>query len=74
MSKLHPLRRYRDANGLAEDALAEQLGVAVLTIKRWEEAVVLPQVEMRKKIKAVTGIPFSEFVAFVESSSQEDAA
>lgn len=32
----HPLAQYRAANGLSQKQLAEALGVAELTVYRWE--------------------------------------
>lgn len=70
MTALHPLRQYRETHGLTEDALAVELGVAGLTIKRWEAGEVLPQGRWRGKIKDHTGVPFSAFVAFVEAKAE----
>lgn len=70
MTDTHPLRQYRESRGLTEDALAAELGVAGLTIKRWEAGAVLPQGRWRSKIKDATGVTFSQFVAFAEQSSE----
>jgi len=73
MTDTHPLRQYRETRGLSEDALAAELGVAGLTIKRWEAGEVLPQGRWRGAIKNKTGVSFSQFVAFAESKSEQAA-
>ena len=33
---VHPLKHYRDARGLTQEALAARLGVTSITVSRWE--------------------------------------
>ena len=73
----HPLTVFREAQvpPLSTVALASDLDVADLTVKRWEACEVLPRgTLMRAKIKRRTGLSFGEFVAFWEENRQEAAA
>lgn len=65
MSK-HPLAAYREKEEITQDELADRLEVAGLTVRRWEEGIVLPQGRVRDRIHSVTGVRFSEFVTFLE--------
>jgi transcriptional regulator with XRE-family HTH domain len=57
---MHPLTAYRKRQGLTQNALAAQLGVARTTVARWETgarkigAGLLPDIHQR------TGIPVAE--------------
>lgn len=67
MERMHPLAAYRAKRNQSPEQLAIDLGVAGLTVRRWEAGDVLPQPKARKKIHDVTGVRFAEFVAFVEA-------
>ena len=70
MTDTHPLRQYRESRGLTEDALAAELGVAGLTLKRWEAGAGLTTSRRPAQINDATGVTFSQFVAFAEQSSE----
>lgn len=53
-----PLSRYRAANGLTLEAVAEGLGVNKSTVLRWEEGSI--PAERIIQIEQATGIPRSE--------------
>jgi transcriptional regulator with XRE-family HTH domain len=53
---VHPLKQYRDDNGLTQPALAEQLGVTKATISRWESGTRSPRKATLPLIVEKTGI------------------
>lgn len=64
----HPLTAYREARSdkPSPEKVGDELGVSGLTVRRWEAGKALPQDRHRPKILEVTGLRFSEFVAFHE--------
>lgn len=52
----HPLRQFRETNGLSRDRLGELLGVTGMTIYRWERGERMPQPSDWTKIETVTGV------------------
>jgi transcriptional regulator with XRE-family HTH domain len=46
----HPLREARKARGWTQSNVAEKLGVANLTVARWEKGMTLPHAEQRKAL------------------------
>ncbi|MCR6734474.1 MAG: helix-turn-helix domain-containing protein [Afipia sp.] len=57
MSDLHPLVAYRKENGLSQDALAEALEVARMTVWRWEAGERKIDTELLPRVAERTGIP-----------------
>ena len=64
MTIKHPLRAFRDANGMTLGDLAEQIGVKPNTVWRWENGRV-PERPMWARIEKVTGIKTDQIVRFV---------
>jgi len=60
----HPLRRYREDEGLSQGALAKKLGVSAQTIHRWEKGERIPRRGQWSKITEQTGIRPPEFWRF----------
>lgn len=73
MARKHPLRRYREKEGLSQEALAERLGVTGMTVYRWEAGKRLPREKHWPKIKAVTNITPIEMFRFAKPMSGEAA-
>lgn len=59
MSETHPLRVYREKQTprLSQEALAQQLGVARLTVLRWENGEHKIDRTLLRKVAKKTGIP-----------------
>lgn len=57
----HPLRQFRKARGLSQEALARELGVSVLTVYRWERGS-MPRRKDWRRIREATGINPEQFV------------
>lgn len=58
---LPALAQYRAQHGLTQEALAEELGVAGVTVSRWETGVRKIAVKVwLEKVSAKTGIPKAE--------------
>jgi transcriptional regulator with XRE-family HTH domain len=64
----HPLRQWRDAEGLSQEALSDRLGVDALTISRWERGDTEPQKRHWEKIEEVTGLSRAQFLGFAEAA------
>jgi DNA-binding XRE family transcriptional regulator len=62
MSDIHPLRAYRQTQTpkLSQEALADKLGVARLTVVRWENGQRKIEGDRILKVAKVTGIPARE--------------
>lgn len=60
MVESHPLKTYRDERGLTQDALAKELGVASVTVSRWETGARKIDDDKLPDVAAKTGIPKSE--------------
>ena len=62
MHDTHPLRTYRETHQpkLSQAALAERLGVARLTVVRWETGERKIDVSLVPKVSEATGIPAKE--------------
>jgi transcriptional regulator with XRE-family HTH domain len=58
----HPLKAYREANGLTLEALAARVGVSAPTISRIETGENLPSMALLGRLKAATGISADEFL------------
>jgi transcriptional regulator with XRE-family HTH domain len=56
----HPLKDYREANGLTQEALAGELGVSSITVSRWETGARKIDPELLGAVSEKTGIPKRE--------------
>jgi transcriptional regulator with XRE-family HTH domain len=59
----HPLRDYRTKNSLTLAQLAEQLGVSLATVSRWETGQREPRGRELAKIVEVTGLSKDEILS-----------
>ena len=59
----HPLRAYRDREGLTQAALGKKLGVAATTVYRWEHKARAPRRRDLARISQVTGISIEVLAA-----------
>ncbi|WP_428833371.1 helix-turn-helix transcriptional regulator [Methylorubrum rhodesianum] len=53
----HPLRQYREDNGLTAETLASSLGCSKATISRIETGDQQPSPDLAKAIRDATGVP-----------------
>jgi transcriptional regulator with XRE-family HTH domain len=60
MDKVHPLRSYREREGLTQRQLAESLGVTRTTVARWETFVRNVDGSRVQLVSDKTGIPKRE--------------
>jgi transcriptional regulator with XRE-family HTH domain len=60
MAESHPLKVWREANGLTQEALGRELGVTDVTISRWETGVRRIDDDLLAKVSERTGIAKSE--------------
>lgn len=60
MAASHPLKTYREANGLTQEALGKELGVTDVTISRWETGARRIDDDLLPKVAEKTGIPKTE--------------
>lgn len=60
MVSSHPLRQYRKAKGLTQEALGKELGVHSVTVSRWETGARLVDRELVPVVSEKTGIPRRE--------------
>jgi len=58
----HPLAKYRADHDLTQEALASKLGVAPLTVWRWENKKRAPRPADAKRISDHTQIPIGELI------------
>jgi transcriptional regulator with XRE-family HTH domain len=58
----HPLAKWRADNGKTQEALASDLGVASLTVWRWENKRRTPRPKDAKRISNHTGISVGELI------------
>lgn len=56
----HPLKSYRDRNGLSQADLGELVGFDRITIWRWENGVRKPSPAQVEELVKATGIPARE--------------
>ncbi len=66
MTETHPLREYRERNGLTLEALAGKLGCTIAALSRWELGQRTPRDRQLKKIIEVTGIPVAKIMGITE--------
>lgn len=60
MEGIHPLKAYRDREGLTQKQLADLLSVERTTVARWETETRRIDHELLSKISETTGIPAKE--------------
>jgi len=53
----HPLKTYRESQKLSQQALADKLGVARMTIFRWETGAQKIDTSLLPEVSKKTGIP-----------------
>ncbi|UQD69232.1 helix-turn-helix domain-containing protein [Bradyrhizobium japonicum] len=58
----HPLAKWREANNRTQEALASDLGVASLTVWRWENRKRTPRIRDAKRISDKTGISVGDLM------------
>lgn len=63
MSKIHPLRAYREKHKLKLRDAAELFGVQPNTIWRWENGERRPDDKHLPKLAALTGASFEELIS-----------
>lgn len=73
MNTPHPLKTFREREGLSQEALAAMLGVKRPSITRWENRTRLPDADKLSRIKEKTGISPAELrpdlaAAFAEAA------
>lgn len=56
MNRPHPLKTYREIQGLTQEALAELIGVTRVTVNRWENGR-RPGVTDAERVAEITSIP-----------------
>lgn len=60
MDQIHPIKAYRTARKLSQEALAEFLGVSRLTVLRWENHQRPIDPNKVAHVATMTGIPAQE--------------
>ncbi len=70
----HPLKDYREANGLTLEALAARVGVSAATLSRIEAGENLPSMSLVGRLKAETGISADLFLPPDAEREQTEAA
>lgn len=70
------LKRARDAKGLSQEALAEQLHVVRQTVSKWEQGLSVPDAEMLKRIAEICGVTMQDLLdeKIVTQKSVDDLA
>lgn len=59
---IHPLARWRQANNLTQQQLADQIGVDRLSIWRWENGKRFPRKAMLARISSLTALTLVELL------------
>lgn len=62
MECTHPLRKWRQDEGLNQGAAAERLGLKVPTLSRYETGKRMPSLTRAARLSEKTGIPLDRFV------------
>lgn len=71
MAEKHPLTAYRKSAGYTQKALAGELGVAEMTVSRWETGERKIGVKKLAEIAKFTGIPKRELRPDLAESMEE---
>jgi len=56
MTKISPLKEFRDQASLTQREFGDLVGVDALTVSRWERGANTPRKHLWPKIKEITGI------------------
>ena len=64
----HPLAKWREGQGLTQEALAEQLGVRPNTVWRWEHKERAPRRRDLERISEKTGLSASQILGMEEAA------
>lgn len=62
------VRELRVAAGMTQKALADQLGVTVPTVSKWELGQRTPELERVFRMTMIFGVPIEEIVQRTESA------
>lgn len=62
MEGTHPLKTWRENQGLTQEKAAEQLGLTEPTLSRYETGARMPSLTQAAKLSEKTGIPIDRFV------------
>ncbi len=62
------IKELRTAAGMTQKALADQLGVTVPTVSKWELGQRTPELERVFRMTLIFGVPIEEIVQRTESA------
>ena len=62
------VKELRTAAGMTQKALADQLGVTVPTVSKWELGQLTPELERVFRMTQIFGVPIEEIVQRTESA------
>lgn len=62
------VKELRTAAGMTQKALADQLGVTVPTVSKWELGQRTPELERAFRMTLIFGVPIEEIVQRTESA------
>lgn len=62
------VKELRTAAGMTQKALADQLGVTVPTVSKWERGQRTPELERVIRMTLIFGVPIEEIVQRTESA------
>lgn len=62
------VKELRTAAGMTQKALADQLGVTVPTVSKWELGQRTPELERVFRMTVIFGVPIEEIVQRTESA------
>ena len=62
------VKELRTAAGMTQNALADQLGVTVPTVSKWELGQRTPELERVFRMTLIFGVPIEEIVQRTESA------
>lgn len=62
------VKELRTAAGMTQKALADQLGVTVPTVSKWELGQRTPELERVFRMTLIFGVPIEEIVQRMESA------
>ena len=62
------VKELRTAAGMTQKALADQLGVTVPTVSKWELGQRTPELERVFRMTLICGVPIEEIVQRTESA------
>lgn len=65
----HPLKEWREQNGMSQGALAEKVDVWASHISQIEGGLRVPSLGLASRLSEITGIPIEKFVARPKSEA-----